>query len=228
MNLEEILKMTSDDLHKAVSVFLLENNYKPLESNGEYLYATGNIPIMLVAHFDVYGDVVPTEIIYDADDKDVIRANGILGGDDRAGVWAITEIIAAGYRPHVLFCHNEEKGCIGAEKAAEDLAERVAGINYIIGLDRKGERDSVFYDCDNKEFEDYVNSFGFETAIGTSSDIRKLCPAWGIAGVNLSIGYERAHSINEYLYLRHTRATIEKVKKMLSDKAVGRYEYYEC
>ena len=88
-------------------------------------------------------------------------------------------------------------------------------LKYIIELDRRGSIDCVFYECDNPDFEEYVEDFGFVTAWGTFSDISIICPAWGIAGVNLSIGYEDEHSYIERLNIGHMLATIKKVANML-------------
>jgi hypothetical protein len=97
-----------------------------------------------------------------------------------------------------------------AEKAPE-------GLRYVIQLDRRGADDCVFYDCDNSDFVDYVEKFGFTTAIGTFSDISVICPEWKVAGVNLSIGYQNEHSMSEILYVGQMLNTIDKVIKMLQE-----------
>ena len=101
---------------------------------------------------------------------------------------------------------------IGAKKGRE--AEAITDLNYIIQLDRRGSNDCVFYECNNPEFVEYVEAFGFVTAHGTFSDISTICPSWGIAGVNLSIGYIDEHSYSEILYVGNMLATIGKVEKM--------------
>jgi hypothetical protein len=85
----------------------------------------------------------------------------------------------------------------------------------MIQLDRRGSDDCVFYDCDNQEFIDYIEAFGFSMNYGSFTDISELCPAWGIAGVNLSVGYRDEHSESEVLFVGQLLATISKVKKML-------------
>lgn len=47
----------------------------------------------------------------------------LLGSDDRAGVYAIIQIIEAGYKPHVIFTTDEEIGAVGAQKLIEDFPE---------------------------------------------------------------------------------------------------------
>jgi DNA-directed RNA polymerase subunit RPC12/RpoP len=67
------------------------------------------------------------------------------------------------------------------------------------------------------DFTDYVEGFGFDYNFGSYSDICEFCPAWGIAGVNLSIGYLNEHSVSETLFIGQMLSTIEKVKHMLDD-----------
>ena len=98
-------------------------------------------------------------------------------------------------------------------------------MKFAIELDRKGSEDMVFYDCKNKSFEDYIGKFGFKTAFGSSSDIRKLCPAWGIAGVNLSHGVYNCHTKEELIYVDEMFATINKVINILEDEESEKFAY---
>ena len=88
----------------------------------------------------------------------------------------------------------------------------------MIELDRQGYKECVFYDCDNPDFEKYVNSFGFNTETGTFTDISIICPEWGVAGVNLSVGYLWEHSYIEHFYSEMWYDTYRKVVRMLDDK----------
>ena len=139
---------------------------------------------------------------------------------------AIFKILANGHRPHVLFTTNEEIGGLGAQSAAKQL---MPDVNFVIELDRRGQDDSVFYDLDNPEFEAYINSYGFVTDFGSFSDICYLCPKWGVAGVNLSIGYDKEHTKAEHLNVFNMYATIEKVQYIIEelDVAVDKFDYIE-
>ena len=189
----------------------------------DYLYAKGDIPILLVAHMDTVHKKLPR--VEQDIQQNILWSKTGIGADDRAGIAAILRILKDGYRPHVLFTDGEECGCLGAKVAVKELP--APEVNYIIQLDRKGSIDSVYYDNDNDKFEEYVNSFGFKTAMGSFSDISALCPIWGISGVNLSIGYYSAHSDSEYLKINEWESTVKKVKQMLDSPPTEFFEYIE-
>lgn len=140
-----------------------------------------------------------------------------LGADDRAGVLGIMELINKGCRPHVLFTCGEEVGGIGVGEFVKDHDEFPFDCRYFIELDRQGHGEAVFYHCDNPTFENYIESFGFTTAIGSYSDIVDLSQAYDIAGVNLSIGYLNEHTTSETLNLRSMAYTLAGVELMIAD-----------
>lgn len=221
--LSKICKMNQDQLRDYLEQ-TLKKSYEKVIKTEDYVYAEGDIPIALVAHMDtVFFEGPPKNIYYDSYQSTIWSPQG-LGADDRAGVFAILNIIHSGFRPHVIFAANEELGVLGATKLGEKECP-FEDLKFIIELDRRGSNDCVFYDCNNPEFEIFISSFGFETATGIFSDISALCPAWGIAGVNLSIGYYNEHSKNEFLKLDEMYATIKKVETILSQNSYKKYEY---
>lgn len=214
---EAISRATQADLLGWLEKYLVsEYSEERVIATSDFLYAVGDIPVMLVAHLDTVHLQPPSEIFYDRV-KNVLWSPEGLGADDRAGVYAIMDILRDDsiMRPHVLFTTDEEKGGLGAQAAASLLD--APDVNFIIGLDRKGEDDSVYYGCDNPDFTKYINKYGFKTQTGSFSDISFLCPTWGIAGVNLSIGYVDEHTGLERLYVSHMMSTIEKVKTILRE-----------
>lgn len=218
-----LAKLSQDKLQKTVYRKLREiYGSKNTVSTARYLYAKGEIPIVLVAHMDTVFPTLPQEIYFDKEQSMMWSPDG-LGADDRAGVFAILKILSDGFRPHIILTKDEEKGGLGAI----DLSKKKCPfeeLKFIIELDRQGEKDCVFYDCNNPDFEDYIEDFGFETDWGTFSDISELCPAWGVAGVNLSIGYYDEHTYVERLNFDHMMQTIRKVECILSE---GQYPFFK-
>ena len=219
---EQIACLKQDTLRKVVARFL-KKHYPNVIDTQDYVFCEGDIPIALVAHLDTVFTRIPQEIFYDSKQGVMWSPDG-LGADDRAGVFAILKIIQSGLKPHIIFTTDEEYGGIGASKLAA-LSCPFKDLKYMIELDRKGSDDCVFYDCDNGEFVEYIEKFGFVESMGTFSDISILCPAWGVAGVNLSIGYRDEHTPIEILFVGQMLSTIEKVKKMLQEKDIPQFKY---
>ena len=220
----ELLKLSDSDLKKVLFKFLERKKMNPINEDG-FLYAKGNIPVMLVAHMDTVFKNKPKNVFYDSNKDLLYNPVGGLGGDDRCGIYAIVRLLNK-YTPYVLFTEDEEIGCIGASKAVEKLES--PKIKYIIEFDRRGSNDCVFYDCGNKDFMEYVKSFGFEKQIGSFSDISILGSSWNIASVNLSSGYYNEHTINEYITFNQLENNIKRVEKMIKDiKNVKYFDYQE-
>lgn len=213
--IETILKHTQEELLVFLEHFLSINKF-PQTVTKDYIYAQGDIPVMVVAHLDTVHKAPPTEIYYSKDLTTLISPTGI-GGDDRAGVFIIMELILKGFRPHILFTCDEEIGGLGAQKFVDDFRDNKLDLKYILEFDRRGSDDCVFYDCDNKEFTNYITSFGFTEQYGTFSDISIIAPSLSVAAVNLSSGYYRAHTNEEYIKLEDIAAIIEKTTYILND-----------
>lgn len=202
----------------------LKKKYVNIINNDKYIIAQGDIPVLLIAHMDTVFTDPPKDIFYDKN-KNIVWSGEGLGADDRAGIYSILKIIEKGYLPHIIFTTDEEKGCLGAKQLVKDIPEAPFKINFAIELDRRGEKDSVYYDCDNLDFENYINDFGFVTNFGSFSDISEICSTWGMAGVNLSIGYLNEHSIRETLNVSHMLSTIEKVCTILDNCKLNEIKY---
>lgn len=222
LTFEEIIRKPQHALKKMLMSELTRMGYRTRTKKG-FIYAKGSLPVLLVAHLDtVHKEPVKT-VCYSAVSGIVMSPEGI-GGDDRAGVYMILQIIKK-YRCHVLFCEDEEIGGIGAHKfVGSDIKPAV---NYIVELDRRGSDDAVFYDCDNPAFTKFVTGFGFKEEFGSFSDISVIAPALQVAAVNISAGYYCEHSRHEYVNLPVMEKNIERVGNMLSTPS-EKFEYIEA
>ncbi|MDT8900916.1 M28 family peptidase [Anaeroselena agilis] len=217
---EGILKSSQKELLTLIPKVLEARGYE-VTANDDFIYAKGDVPILLVSHLDTVHYGKPKDIFHDKKQGVLWSPQGI-GGDDRCGVYAMLEISC--YKPHLLFCTDEESGCKGA-RAVVKAMPKAPDVKYIIELDRKGKNDCVFYSDRNEEFHKYVKTFGWMEAYGSFSDISTLCPSWGISGVNLSIGYYEAHTKQEYINLFHMRDCISKIKEMLRTPPAEVFKY---
>ena len=192
-----------------------------------YLFCVGNINMMLCAHIDTVHKELPSEIWQktvdsekNLDKKQVLWSPQGIGGDDRCGVYAILSILkelGEGVKPYLFFSTDEETGGSTTKKAAKEIQELIYDINFLIELDRQGTEDSVYYKCGNKDFKKWIDSFGFVEAQGTFTDICTLCSTWKVAGVNLSIGYEKQHTKDEVVYPVALMKTVKKVINIIND-----------
>jgi hypothetical protein len=197
--------MTQPEVKAYMKNHLESKRYKVIDEDG-FLYAKGDIPVLLVAHMDTVHKKV-CETINKTEYGRISSPQGI-GGDDRCGVYIIGQILRS-LHCSVLLCEDEEKGVVGANKFAKTDYIHNLGVNYMIEFDRHGNNDAVFYSCDNRQFIDFVlYGTGHKEARGTCSDISTLMPASKLCGVNLSSGYYNEHSTDEYVVYGEMMDTI--------------------
>lgn len=221
---KSIFRLSEEKFLKKLPELLEHNGYTQdsITATKHYVYVKGDMPVMLVAHLDTVFKKLPSIILHDKDQNIMTSPQG-LGADDRAGVYALLEL-SREFKPYLLFTTEEEVGQIGAEIASKEISP--PDVNLIIEFDRKNKDDAVFYDCLNSKFIDYIIQFGFKESFGTVSDISHICPAWDIAGVNLSCGYYNPHTKEEYLKVNELEANINKVKKIFLNLPKERFRYY--
>ena len=210
MSEEEVLLCLDDELHTA--------GYHPYSAHDDgYIWAPGDIPIILIAHVDCVSG--HAETVFHDPAADVFWSPDGLGADDRAGVWGILYLIEQGYRPSILFTDGEERGGWGARAAARVLSPAIArsDVRALVEIDRQGSMEAVYYGCGNDDIREWIEGAGFREDYGTFSDISILGPAWDIAAVNLSAGYYMEHSIGEYLIVDHLLATLARVAVLLEN-----------
>lgn len=225
---EAIKMLINHTQHELIGILSshLKKHYDKVITTKEYVIAKGDIPIALVAHLDTVFDKhrgFNKELFYDPY-RGVLFCPDGAGFDDKAGVYAILQIIKSGLRPSIIFTTDEETGGGGATRLAKENCP-LDGLKYIIELDRHGSNDCVFYNCYNPKFTEYIEAFGFIEKIGSFSDISILCPAWKICGVNLSIGYQDEHTYSEILWVNDMFSTIAKVIKMLQVENIPHFEF---
>ena len=197
-----------------------------VESGDGYLYCAGILPILITAHMDTVHKELPKEIVYK--DGTISSPQGI-GGDDRCGIYMAMEILKE-IPCYVIFFEDEEIGGVGSDKFTKtELCKTLKSqMRYVIELDRKGNNDAVFYSCDNQEFTDFITEEFWKEDWGTFSDICYICPALDTAGVNLSCGYYKAHTTEEYVVLSEMETAIEEVKKLINRTTKeNTFEYVE-
>lgn len=220
--LEQLLMMAEHEV-LTYAVIELEKFYERVDSDYDnYVIACGTSPIALVAHVDTVS--WGTKGMTLAWNKNVLRnEQGILGADDRAGVFGILEAVRKAKHlklamPTIIFTNHEESGGRGVKQFIKDKVFTGEDINLFVELDRKGCNEYVFYTSSlPKQVMDYVESFGFCKREGSYSDIMDLAFAYKIPAVNLSVGYYSQHTQAETLHWDEMWLTINRVVEMLVD-----------
>ena len=224
-----ICRLDKAQLKNYLIMYLYEVGYKNVVVGDGFVYAKGEIPFCLTAHMDtVHAETVKTTYELEQDGDYIISSPQGIGGDDRCGIYMIMNILKKGFKPYVVFCEDEEIGCVGSSKFIKtNLIDELKECKYIIELDRAGSNDAVFYHCDNPEFTEFItNTTEYKVAYGTCSDISVICPACKVAGVNLSCGYYNPHTLGEFVSMNEMAHTQEIVEKLLNTECVA-YEYKE-
>lgn len=216
----KIFQSSQKDLKKYLQRFLVSQKYSPVSADG-FLYAAGEVPVLLIAHLDTVHLSLPSVICKGGESGNVWMSPYGIGGDDRSGVYMLCEIIKK-VKCHVLFCEDEEIGGVGARKFTQ--SDIRPNVNHIVEFDRMGTNDAVFYSCDNKEYVTFIESFGFVEAYGSYSDISTIAPYLGIAAVNISSGYYNPHMKYEYVDFRVMHNNMERsIEMILSSDTAFKY-----
>lgn len=210
-NFTDICRMTQQEVKAYMAKYLASHKYK-VENHEGFLYAEGDVPVLLVAHMDTVHKQCPVTI-KEFDGK--ISSPQGIGGDDRCGIFIIMNIVK-NLHCSVVLCEDEEIGGVGARKFANSSFIKELDINYMIEFDRANATDAVFYACDNKEFTEFVTDYtGYKVAYGSFSDISIIAPAAKIAAVNLSCGYYKAHTTDEYVVYDEMMRTVLAAEELI-------------
>jgi len=216
----DICKMTQKEVKTYMAAYLTSYGYE-VENQDGFLYAKGDVPVLLVAHMDTVHKQLPTKTI---EINGRISSPQGIGGDDRCGIFIIMNIIQK-LHCSVVLCEDEEVGGVGARKFAGSPFVHQLDVNYMIEFDRMNANDAVFYSCDNEEFTNFVTDFtGFKEAYGSFSDISIIAPVAKIAAVNLSCGYYRAHTTDEYVIYEEMMGTVQAAEALIETEC-DKFEY---
>ena len=193
-------------------------------SFSRWLLFKGKNPACLCAHLDTVHKETIKEMFIEPE-KGVIYSPQGIGGDDRCGVWIILKILKSleegAELPSLFFSTDEEVGSASTKLACEwikkEEPELMDDVRFFIQLDRKNTEDSIYYNCNNSDFEKYINGYGFKTSYGTRTDICILCEQFDKAGVNLSCGFEGEHKVTETVNISTMLATTDKVLNIIKE-----------
>lgn len=211
MNNSEVFPYLEEGLYDIYPSHKYESCYR----RNEFLFfCNSKSPILLQAHIDTVRDEKKELKIFG--DK-ILYANGILGADDRAGIYAIMEICReSSVLPNLLFTNGEETGGSGMRKFTHKFkSKHLKHINLCIALDRQGVGEYVTYNDLPLEVSMYMESFGFTEHEGSFSDCQIFTSKYRIPSVNVSVGYHHQHTASECLHIDEMEMTIFRLLDIL-------------
>lgn len=230
-SLTTILTLKTPDLFWSLASFLKK---QAKETAQEFIHDGKNYllleqpesPILFVAHIDTVNHEGCGPIELYVNDKGYIQnKHGILGADDRAGVYGILEIyrkcVKEGLEPpSLLFTNFEETPTKGVKSFCKDQELKYLD-NYkmFIELDRKGNGSYVTY---NGSLPKTVDTYLKDTAKlkeehGSYSDVCDLTKTFKVPSINLACGFYKQHTSNELLDWGVLEKTITKCIEIYKD-----------
>ena len=249
IDIYELLRRNQDRTSNYVRATLEEMGVAyDMDKYGNIYYLDNeNVPL-LSAHMDTVRkeeDLCIGAFLNESED-DKIFSGGILGGDDKCGVYIILKVLETGRKVNFIFSRDEEIGCLGIKALLKpnysenkELTDKVRNCLYCLVLDRKHNNDIVCEQNDygTEEFEKALEkisnegNFGYRGARGLCSDANTIRDY--ISTANLSVGYFEPHSQKEYISkkdlqnaLDYTIAIIDNLKEQFKAAEVKTYNYY--
>lgn len=154
-----------------------------------------------------------------------------IGGDDFCGIIINIELMHRLKKVKCAFFLDEENGCLGSK--AGDLTF-FDDCRYAVQVDRKGNTDIIVNGngtqlC-SEEFKTAMNSlgavYGYSATNGKRSDVIALKErGLGISCINLSAGYYKEHTKQEYVNERDLLNVLEFCIAISKDKKVYPHVY---
>lgn len=178
------------------------------------------LPI-LVAHTDnVLGD--EKEPVFDLSKRYIKGMSNGIGFDDKAGIMAIISLwrFFKEQKFRIILPANEETGGDGAK-----MIDPVwySDAQWILELDRRGGKDVIQTSgitrlCSD-EFVEKWEEMGYKRAIGTFTDVNIFKPkADSINMMNISIGYYKPHTDEEYLDTKEFEKIVNDVATFIQQE----------
>ena len=223
VDIYEILRRNQDGTSDYVKEFLTNIGVEfNVDTYGNIYYLEHENAPLLSAHMDTVrkdADFCIGDFLTESE-SDKIVSGGILGGDDKCGVYIILRALEEKKTVNFIFSRDEEIGCLGIKALIKpkyvenkEIADKIRNnCTYCLVLDRRGNSDIICTQNSygSKEFEEALKKisddggFGYKSEKGLCSDANTIRDY--ISTANLSVGYYNPHTQKEYI----VKADLEK------------------
>lgn len=203
MNLLELICQPTDNMPAYVLAWAAEQGFDEVITDGlNYVFCIPKDPhpVCLVGHMDTVGNRNNIELLTNT--NILWNKNGVLGADDRSGIYIMVEVYRRlEKKPYMLFTNFEEGGCKGVRQFVKDkvFEPYQDGVYAFFEWDRRGILDYVTYIDAEGGFNEHMLVHGYNHVHGSMSDVKVLSEAYNIAHANCSAGYYNEHSAAERL-----------------------------
>ncbi|MFW6281237.1 MAG: M20/M25/M40 family metallo-hydrolase [bacterium] len=218
-----------------VKEFLKENGISFFEDSKGNIFNISHVgKPLLSAHMDTVQDDIDMALTeYITLNNDYIRGLGVIGGDDKCGIYSILHLLQNGYgnKVNFIFSVEEEIGGIGASHFGKQ--NDLTHMPYGLVLDRKGNDNILCVNNDYgvQEFQNALVAIGggnWVADTGTFSDADAFSEQ--ISCANISVGYYNAHTAQEYVNIKDLSKSINFVHSVVKNldvmfKAPEKYNY---
>lgn len=192
----------------------------------------------IVCHIDTVHAINPNidkiQLLYSTDgdrvmgfDPDKLAPTGI-GGDDKVGIYIALRCIEKFENIKAAFFVEEEIGCIGSKNSITSHWENTS---FILECDRRGHDDFVnsisgtkmYGEEFSKDIAPILKEHGYSETTGGLTDVLALKSHVDIPMANMSCGYHKPHTDNEYIVLSQVENTMNMVFEIMEQFGDKKY-----
>ena len=209
------------DIDGYANIFITKNTTNP-----EYFPC-------VVAHMDCILDCANKEVVI-KDNKitgrDRLKGTQVgLGADDAVGICVALQLLKVMPDLKVCFTTEEEVGFKGADIAADNV-DFFYDVSYLIQADRRNNSDLItftngIYSASETWLEQVTGimaKFNYKEATGIGTDVGVLAERLQLSGVNVSCGYAKEHTNNEYIIIPDAQRCLNFIKSILETVILDR------
>ena len=181
--------------------YLRKNDINDFKVLGNQIYRILPNTPLVAAHMDQVGSKPLKKLSYNKELK-ALYGNVNIGADDKNGIWIILNLLKTKKDLSFIFSDQEEAGGNIDEIFYKLDDELIKSIKYCLVFDRRNGSDIIgtINNYCNADFENDIAKIGKDFNYKISSGIWSDCDIisnW-VPCINLSCGYYRAHSDQEY------------------------------
>ena len=153
IDIYELLRRNQDGTSEYVRATLDELGVAyNTDTYGNIYYLDNENAPLLSAHMDTVRkneDICIGAFLNESED-DKILSGGILGGDDKCGVYIILKVLETGRKVNFIFSRDEEVGCLGIKALVKpnyvenkEITDKIRSCLWCLVLDRKFNSDII-------------------------------------------------------------------------------------